>query len=800
MFPLKYVLHRLAGTPGFTTVALLTLTLGIGVSTAFFSILDRIWLRALIFPEQDRLVSLVERSGPTVHDAANYENFLDWRDRQHSFSALGAARTWSADLAGPAEPEQLSGAQVTFDYLLAAGVAPLRGRLFTREDDQPKAERTAIISEALWSRLYHRSDGVIGARVTLRGQPYTIIGVLPRGFIEPATSCAFWVPVSHFDWDYRDHTPRSPAPFAVLGRLRPGVDLAAARRDMDDVARQLEQTQPALQLGRGVVVTPLTERVFGRTRPLLLVLLAAAGGVFLISCANLAGLQLARTLARGREFAVRAALGAGRGQIASLVLTECVVLGLLGGAGGWLLAWWTVAGARSWLPAQFPRLDALGLDGRAVAWALGAAFAAVLVAGLVPVWRLTRTEARAALGGRSGTSGRADGSRWHEALIVAQMAATVVLLVGTGLMLRTLHQLYRADLGFNPANVVSFSWSPPLQAPGRPELVARVTERLAALPGVLRVGMISEMPLGGNYFTRPIRVEGASATSPGEHVRGSSFMVNVDAFAALGLPLLSGRPFTIGDQAPGAPPVTVIDALFAAQCFPGQNPVGRRINFGMPNEARPWVEIVGVVEHMENRGIGQDASVQSYLPSPRRGPPPNLNFILRTEGDPAQLLGAIRQTMRELAPNWPIYGLGSMVTRFDATIAPQRLAGRLLAGFAGLGLLLGGIGLYGALSYQVGQRTREIGIRLAVGAQPESVRRMILGQSATLAGLGLLLGSAAAFGGVRLLRALLYATSPGDPLTLAGAAGLLLGVALLAGWVPARRATRVNPVEALRTD
>ncbi|ACB75157.1 ABC transporter permease [Opitutus terrae] len=796
---LRYAFRQLLKSPGYTAVSLVILALGIGINTTLFSVVDHVLLQPLIFPKADRLVSLVERSGETVHPAVNYENFVAWREAQHSFTALGAANVWSEAVRGPGDAEHLTGAQITFDYLQALGVAPLRGRLFTAEDDQPKAERTVVLSEPLWRRMFGGEDSAIGGKLSIRDQSYTIIGVLPRGVIQPVVECEFWVPVAPFVWDLVGQPNRPPGPFVVLGRLKPGVTLETARHDMTTIAQQLAATHPALK-DRGIVLTSLHDSLLGSARAMLWLLLGAASGVLLIACANLASLQLARALGRQREFAIRSSLGAGRGRLIALLLAESSLLGLVGAAAGAVVAAWSIDAVRTWLPAGLPRLDSLALDRRALGFALAAGVLAVLLSSLAAVWHQLRGRPRSAASLAWAAQQRPSGHRWLFGLVTAQIAITCLLLVGTGLMVRSLYRLYHANLGFTPVRVVSFVWAPPLEDAPRAAMLERAVARLSVLPGVTQVGVISEMPLGGDYFVRPLSVEGLPPPPPNQQPQGASFSVTPGYFSAVGMPILRGRGFSDRDNTMAAPKVAVIDTRLAALHFPGQDPIGRRIKFGTSGDGRPWVEVVGLVEHVENRGLGSSTDVQAYIPYGQRGAPWRMSFVVRGSGDTAPLLSEIRQTMRTLAPDIPIYSLATMDARFDATIAPQRLTGGLLGVFASLSIILATVGLYGVLSYQVGQRTRELGIRLALGAQPKQVLTMVLRQGVAVAAVGGLIGLVAAGVSSRLLKHLLYHVAPTDLHTFGAVLTLVLATALLACWLPARRATRVNPVDALRAE
>jgi putative ABC transport system permease protein len=530
------------------------------------------------------------------------------------------------------------------------------------------------------------------------------------------------------------------------------------------------------------------------------VLLGAAGFVLLIACANVANLMLARAAARGREFAVRAALGAGRAQIVRQLLLESVLLGLLGSATGLLVAGWCLGALQGLLPTQLPGLSRIGLDPWALGFGLGIGTLTAVVFGLGPALAASRVNLLDALSQSGRTAGSAHGNRGRVVLIVGEFALTVVLLSGAGLMMRTLHKLYTADPGFRTERLLSFGWV--IQGPtfgdasARTRVLERALEQLAALPGVTTVGLVNPLPLSGGGNQSGFRVEGTEDPGPGRLPSTEVGTINPDYFTTMRIPLVAGRPFTVQDRA-DSPPVTIIDTTIADRFFPGESPLGKRIRFG--GSDNPWMEIVGVVGHIQNYGIGQTTRFQLYRPftqAPSSGP----SFVLRTSMDPSALAPAVRQAMREVDPTLPIYNVRTMDEVFDRTVATQRLALVLLGVFAGLALLLAGVGLYGVLSYAVGRRTREFGVRLAIGATPGALLAHVLGGGLKLAALGLGLGLGGALGLAHLMRRLLYEVPPHDPITLGAAAALLLAVGLLACWLPARRATRVDPMEALRAE
>jgi len=799
---IKYGLRMLAKSPGFTGVAVLTLSLGIGANTAIFSMVYGVLFRPLPYPEQDRLVTLNEWSQQVPNMSISYPNFLDWRTRQQSFTAIGVARGQSFNYIGASETERVLGAMASSDLFSALGVPALRGRLFNADDDRPGAERTVVIRESLWKRNFGGRDTVVGQKIQLTGEFYTIIGVLPDTFQYPGRRTELWAPLGLWSGQYQDRN--NHIGLSAVARMKPGVTFEAARTEMQTLAGQLAKEYPVTNAGLSVSMQRLTDRVFGWVRPSLLVLLGAAGFVLLIACANVANLQLARAQARTREFTVRAALGAGRGRIVRQLLVESLLLGLLGCATGLLLGGWAIHVLRTVLPANIPRLQEVGLNGWVLAFAVGASLVTSVVFGLVPAIPSTRQDLREVLaqGGRTGRSGRSH--RWHAALIVGEFALTCMLLVGASLMLRTLGNLYRADPGYSTERIVTFNLDLPgpafQQAAQRLRLIERALEQLAAVPGVAKVGIVNPLPLSGGGNQSTYYIEGTPVPEPGQAPSAERIQVNGNYFSTLGITLLAGRTFAAQDQEQ-SPAVAIVDTLFAEKYFHGQDPIGKRFAYGAkpPAKDSDWLQIVGVVGHIRNYGLNEPTREQTYLPY-TQNVPGGMAFAVRTARDPAGLVPLLRAAMHEVAGDLPIFNVRTMDELFKATISTERLTVLLLGIFASLALMLAAVGLYGVLSYSIGQRTREIGVRMALGATPRSVVDLVLRHGLRLAGLGLLLGLLAALGLARLLRSILYEVSPFDPVSFAAVVAVLTGIGIMACWLPARRAARIDPMEALRCE
>jgi putative ABC transport system permease protein len=795
--------RMLRKNPGFTAVAVLTLALGIGANTAIFSVFYGVLLRPLPYPEQQRLVFIHDWSKEMPFDTVSYLNFVTWREQQQSFTAIGVARPWQFSYVGPNETERLNGAVASYDVFAAIGLAPVRGRLFTAEDDKPGAERTVVLRASLWKRLFGGRDSVIGEKIRLSGEFHTVVGVLPDDFRVPLEGAELWTPISHslsgeeLQYGYR------PNALYAYARLKPGISLESAAANMRVLAAGLDKEHPS----GGLIPTllPLATAGAGEVRPILYVLLGAAGFVLLIACSNVANLQLARAHARAREFAVRAALGSGRMRIARQLLVESLILGLLGCGAGAFLGSWALGGLTAMLPAGASRMDEVSLN----LWVLGFAVVASLLTsvlfGLVPAFHAARQNVREALAQEGRLAGSTRGNRWRAGLIIGECALTCALLVGAGLMLRTLGNLYRSEPGFSTEHLLTFNW---VVRGGRYEdpavrywLIHRALERLAAVPGVAHVGIVDPLPFEGRDNRTVYLIKGG--TIPGERGPWPSAnwgIVGGDCLGALGVKLMAGRAFDARDDWRSTR-VVIVDTQFVEKEFRGRNPIGQLIWTGgePPKRETDWMEIIGVVGHINTLGPGQPSLPQIYWFT-QQTIPQSMGFAVRAEGEPTAVVSSLRAALREVADDLSMASVRTMDQLFASNIANQRLVVKLLGAFAALALLLAGVGLYGVVSYSVSQRTREIGIRVALGATSRSVVRMTMQQGATLASAGLVIGLAAALALTRLLQSLLFETSPHDPLVYGVVAVGLLGVAALACWLPARRAAKVNPLEALRAE
>ena len=801
MHDLRLALRQLLKSPGFTVVAVLALALGIGANAAIFSVVHGVLLRPLPFPEQERLVFLGEWSEQVPEMSVSYPNFVDFRDRQTSFTAFGAARGQGYNYVGSSATERLTGVMASAELFPVLGVPPLLGRVYSAEDDKPGAARTVVLGEPLWRRLFGARDSILGEQINLSGELYTVIGVMPAAFQYPSATSQLWVPLGLAADQYQDRN-NHPGLYGV-GRLKPGVTFENAVADLKTIAAQLAQEYPTSNAGQSVAMEPLTERAFGTARRALLVLLAAAGCVLLIACANVANLQLARAHGRAREFALRAALGAGRARIIRQLLVESLLLGLIGCGAGLLLGHWGLDALKAVLPANLPRIDEVALDRSVLLFALGLSLATSVIFGLLPALQAARTDLRDALStGARESAGR--GRRWRAALIVGEFALTSILLVGAGLMIRTITNLYRADTGYTTSGLVSFNWVLPSTAypdeESRRQQIDRALERLATVPGVQAVSVCTPLPLSGDGNQNGYVIEERPDPPSGQVPFSERFRVDPNFFQTLGIRLIAGRSFGPDDRA-GSPRVAIVDTDFVAKNFPpGTDVIGKRFAWGgRPADAAGWMQIVGVVEHIQNFGLGRYTREQAYVPY-AQSTPAGLSFIVRTNTAPAALMPSLRATMREIAPELPIFGGTTMDELLDRSVGTQRLTVMLLGTFGLLALLLASVGLYGVLNYTVGQRTREIGVRMALGALPGAVVSLVLSQGARLAGLGLALGLVASLGLGRLLQAVLYEVEPFDPASFAAVAAILIVVGLLACWLPARRATRINPNEALRAE
>jgi predicted permease len=794
-------LRQLLKSPGFTCIAVLALALGIGANTAIFSIVHGVLLRPLPFPHQDRLLFVGEWSEQVPNMSVSYPNFLDWRARQTTFTAIGAARNQGFDYLDAREAERVAGALASHDLFLALGVAPIRGRLFSADEDQPGADRTALISERAWKRLFAGRDSILGENIQLSGEFYTVVGVMPDVFQYPSSVTDVWVPLGLYAEKFQERGSH-PGLYCVA-RLKDSVSYEAGVSHLKTIAQQLAMEYPASNARQSVAVQTFTEQAFGRVQTPLYILLGAAGFVLLIACANVANLQLARAHARTREFAVRSALGAGRGRIIRQLLGESVFLGALGCVAGILVGFWALDALRSFLSPNIPRMAEVTLNAPVLAFAIGTSLLTSIVFGLVPAVHVAKQDLREALAQGERAGGATSGNRWRATLIVGEFALTCVLLVGAGLLLQTLARLYRTSPGYSVERTLTVEWILPDaydDTVNRTPLVERATSRLSALPGVKSVAVIYPLPLYRGGSQNSYYVEGTPVPEPGRWGVTEYFRASGNAFSTLQIPLLAGRTFGPQDT-PTSPKVVIVDTVFAEKNFKGRNPIGQRIAHGglLPTKDSDWREIIGVVGHIQNYGLGRTTREQNYVPH-QQVSSSDVAFAIRTEQPPTALAASLRTAMREIAPQLPIRNVQTMDDLFTSSISTQRLSVVLLGTFAALALLLAAVGLYGVLNYTVSQRTREIGVRMALGATQISVVALILRHGLKLALLGLGIGLAASLGLTQVLKHLLFETSPLDPITFAAVALVLTAIGVLACWIPVRRATAVHPSTALRAE
>jgi putative ABC transport system permease protein len=795
---LRYGLRVLLQRPGFTLVAVLALALGIGANTAIFSVVHSVVLRPLPYPDAERLVTVWDdnqRQG-WHKDVTGYSTFSEWQAQSDVFEALAAHRGWGPSLTGAGEPERLLGTLVTPAFFDVLRILPLYGRTFQPEDGQEGQDRIAVLGHGLWQRRFGGDPAVVGQTLRLDDAPVTVVGIMPEGFGFPSRTSELWSVLS---------PPREPDRgnhyLEVVGRLRPGVGAAQADRALDALTARLAGEFPRVYEGFGVNVVPLHEHLVGDVRPALLVLLGAVLFVLLIACANVANLLLARTAGREREIAVRTALGAGRGRIVRQLLTESVLLGLAGGALGLLLALWGGELLVSLAPGGLPRLERLGLNGPVLLFTLGASLLTGILFGLAPALQASRPDLNESLKEAKGIGAGVRGRRVRSLLIVAEVALALVLLVGAGLLMQSFARLQEVEAGFDTERLLSFHLSlPSTKYPEDPQIGAfhrQALERLGALPGVESAAAVMSLPLTGSYSSATFSIEGQAQPPDAQSLEVKLNVVSDGYLGTMGIPLKSGRFFGASD-AEGAAPVAVVNETMARLHFPGVDPVGKRFKWGrLDSERYPWREVVGVVGDVRHKSLEAPSDPEVYMPLGQEAIRAAA-FVLRTATDPATLAPAVRREVQALDSALPIYGLRTMDELLSGSLAQRRFNLWLLGLFASVALLLAAVGIYGVMSTMVGQRTREIGIRMALGARRADVLRMILGEGVGLVLVGVGIGLAGAIALSRALGSLLYEVSRTDPVTYGAVAVVLVLAAALACYVPARRAMGVDPMQALR--
>ena len=810
---LRYTLRMLAKSPGFAAVAILTLALGIGANTAIFSIVNGVLLNPLPFPHPQELTVLYEHTPNDEKSSISYPNFLDWQRTNSTFASMAAYRHQDFNVTASGEPERVRGGMISAEFFPILGVKPLLGRLFARDEDRQGAAPVVLLAEGFWQRRFGSARDIIGKQIIMDGDPYTIIGVIPASFHLSTFNFGgikdVYVPVAQTKDPYFYHRDVHEGMDAI-GRLKPGVSLAAAQADMAQITGDLAAAYPDADKSRGATVVPLRDALVHEVRPYLWLLLGAVAFVLLIACVNVGNLQLARSTGRAHEFAIRRALGADRWRVARQLLTESVALGIAGGALGACVAAWGTQAAIRLLPETLPRAEDVGLDGHVLTFTIAISVLAGVVFGLVPALKMSRSGVQETLkeGGRGASAGR---QRAQSVFVVGEMALALVLLTGAGLMIRTLARLWSVNPGFNPKNVLVFeaTLAPSLgiNAATNRSAIRELSKTLRAIPGVQAASVTGgavpmygddELPFWIDGQTKPANVS--------EMNQALSYFVESGYLKAMQIPLLQGR-FIAPTDDEHSPQVIVIDENFARKYFPGQEPIGKRIHLAIINMDP---EIVGVVGHVKHWGLDSEADrhplqEQAYspflqIPDAVLSGPPQAEVVLRSAGSPLEMVGAVREALTKLNGQNVMYEATTMEAIIDDSLAARRFSMILLSIFATLALLLSSVGIYGVISYVVGQRTREIGIRIALGAQRSTVLRLILGEGMKMAMFGIVVGVVAAAGLTRLMSQLIFGVSAADPVTFAAVIIILTTVAFAACFVPARRAMRVDPIIALRSE
>jgi putative ABC transport system permease protein len=807
---LRYGARTLLKNPGFTLIAVLTLGLGIGANTAIFSVVNGVLLRPLPYHEPERIVTLLNYGRGPVSPA----NFLDFRSDSQSFAQMAAAEAWGGSLASADRAESISGLRMGEGLFAMLGERPLLGRTLQSEDYQPGKDHVVTLSHKLWQRAFGGDPNIVGRNITLSGESYTVVGVMPPQFQFPpfwSTRAEMWAPL-----DLRSRaTARGGNSLRVFARLKPGVTLQQAQAEVDAVNGRLIQAYPEANAGLNIRVDPLNEKVVGNVRPALLVLSGAVGFVLLIACVNVACLLLARAAMRTSEMAVRLALGAGRWRIVRQLLTESLLLSLGGAAVGILLAVWGVdwlttllAGNSNSFSVRLPRLSQIKIDAMALGFTLAVSLGASLLFGLVPALAASKPDLNQAL--KESARGAAGGRRrLRETLVVIELALALVTLIGAGLLMNSFLKLQAVDPGFNPRNAlamtVSLAGASQYVGPAREAFYRQLTDRLATLPGVESVSAINHLPLAGDLWTRSLTIEGRPLPPPGQGIEVAFRVSRPGYFRTMDIPLRAGRDFTERDM-PDAPGVIILNETLARRHWPSEDPVGKRVTLDNPrdNSREPrWLIVVGVVKDVKQDSWTDAPMNEIYLPFQQSrdfyaGRFASMTLVLRASVEPQSLAAAAQETVRSLDRGLPVSSLSTMEQVIADALWQQRFNLQLIGIFAALAMTLAAIGLYGVMSYSVAQRAREVGLRMAMGADRLDVLKLVVGQGMKLALAGMALGLLASVALTRLMEKLLFGVSATDFSTFAVIAILLMLVALVACLIPARRATKVDPMIALR--
>jgi putative ABC transport system permease protein len=811
---LKYAFRALLKNPLVTAVAVLTLALGIGANTAIFSVLNAVVLRPLPYADPDRLVVVWETIAGNDRRSAAPGNFTDWRAQNKTFNDLAATFYGNFNLTDAGPPERINGATVTSNLMSTLGVSARLGRTFQPEDNEHQDQHLAILSDALWQRRFGGARDIAGKTISIDETSYIVVGVMPPGFKYPVQS-ELWVlgrdrsavsmslisPFPKNDWSHE----RDAHFISVVGRLKPGITMSQAQSDIAGIAQRLEHDFPATNAGLGSNVIPLHTQIVGNVKMLLSILLGAVAFVLLIACTNVASLLLARATQRDRELAIRRAVGASRSRLVRQLLTESVVLSFLGGLAGLGLSVWAVSLFIKLSPGDIPRLEEASVDLRLLGFTFVVSMLTGIAFGLWPALHATGGSLNQSLkdAGSKVSEGK-QRRRSRNVLIVTELALAQVLLIGAGLLIVSYYHASRIDPGFNADHVLSAKIAPSASKypdpKSRVSFYSQVIEKLRTLPAVTSVGMVMNLPLSGASMNRGFKVEGRPEPKPDENVSMDYQVVNSDYFSTLEIPIVRGRGLTEQDNET-APRVIVINEAMAHAFWPNEDPVGKRMAIGESSKDTSWRTIVGVVGSVRHAGLTEEPVPCAFidyrqdLESWSR-----MAFVMKTSTEPSSLTSTVRSSLVAIDPQQPVYAIEPLEKLIDGSVAPRRFVLSLIGGLALVALLLAMVGIYSVISFSVSERTREIGIRMALGAKRRDVLRMILGQGMRVSALGIVMGLAIALGLTRLLRTMLFEVSTTDPLTFGLVATMVSLVALMACYLPARRATRVDPLVALRDE
>lgn len=800
---IRYAVRRLLKTPGFSLIALLTLALGIGANTAIFTVIDAVLLRPLPYRDPSQLVLLSEHTPQFPTLSVSYQNFVDWRDQSRSFTGMSAVRNTNMTLTGSGDPERLPVQMATANLFDLLGVKPHLGRSFLPQEDRQGGAAVAMISYGLWQRRFGGAESILGQSLTLDNKTYTVVGILTAGFQVLQQSPDIVLPFEPWAKTLPDDRSWHPG-ILPLARLKPGVSLESARSEMATIAKRLEQQYPEYDTGTEAVVKKMQDQLVENIRPALLTILGAVGFVLLIACTNVANLLLARATARQREIAVRTALGASRWRVIRLVLTESLVLSLAGATLGLLLAQAAVPPLLHLGTSTLPATATLHIDARVLLFTTVLALLAGILFGLAPAFHMAALDVRAALNQSDRGAVGSAMLKLRGALVVSEVGLAMLLLVGAGLLIRSFDRLTRVAPGFAVDHIlvgdVPVSPVAHAKAPERMEFFDRLIERAGALPGVRFAGAASVLPVSGGGSIIHFNIQGRPPKTPHDFIMANYRVVSPGYLKTLGIPLITGRLISDSDRE-DSPAVVVINQTMAKTYFPNESPLGKHLQLGAtPDNHVPWMEVVGVVGDVK-QSLASEAPTEMYVPF-RQGdqvlPVFALSLVLRTENDPRSLASSLPAAIHEIDPNQPVVKIRTMEENVATSVSQPRFRTILLAILAGLALLIAAVGIYGVMSFSVSQRTREIGTRMALGSTPGEVFRMVMSNGLQLTAIGIILGLIAAAAFAHFLSSLLFQVGALDPLTILAMTLLLVGVAMLACYIPARRATRVDPVIALR--